>query len=105
MTNREKILNAIENAPKELHNEISYFMEDNEDYCLIDAFDDAAVLAEEYASVDKKIWNAVKEIYIKTGYCVPVDIKKVVSTGKKYWFKMNGVYYDCISSWEQFIKE
>lgn len=46
----------------------------------------------------------VKQIYIEIRFCVPVDINKIFSTGKKYWFKLNGIYYDCISSWEQFIK-
>jgi hypothetical protein len=108
MANREKILEAILLAPEELLIELNHFMEvyeDVKDYTLIDAFDDAASLAEEYALVDKKMWNLYKQIYVKIGYCIPVDIIKVVSTGKKYWFKMNGIYYDCICGWEQFIKK
>lgn len=109
-TNKDKLLAIIHNYPFVME-EVNYFLgvyDDQEDYDIFDAFSDAEELAEEYASVsaDKKTWNEFKEIFIKIGYCIPVDISKVyVSSGKKYWFKYKGIAYDCVSGWEQFINE
>ena len=101
---KDQIYNVIQSAPKELKNEIDYFINQyfyDPDYTLLDAFNDALMLAED--NNDKVIFNQCKPILINMGYCEPIDITKVFSTGKKYWFKYNGIYYDVVCSWEKFI--
>lgn len=80
-----------------LRSELDYFMdlEHEDEYNICDAFDDAV----EILGVTKEI----KQIYIAIGYAVTVDITKVVSNGKPYWFKLDGKHYDCVSGWTEWI--
>ena len=103
--NKAEVIQTIQSAPKELIDEINFFLDtysDDPEYNIIDAFDDASSGAED--NHDIKMFNICKSIYIKIGYCVPVDITHVyVTSGRKYWFKLSGVYYDCVTNWQKFV--
>ena len=105
MNNKDKILKALAGVSDNLNNEIQYYLDVysilDADYTAIDALNDAYDLAVD--NNDRSIINEVHTIYINCGFVVPVDITKVISTGKKYYFRRNSIYYDCVYSWEQFI--
>lgn len=108
MNNKEKLIKAIENTHPSLKEEIIYQLEDveHEDktYDIADAFEDAMDLIE--SQKDKDLFNYLKNLFIEIGYAVPVDISEVlVSGGKKYWFKKNGIYYDAIESWQSWVRK
>lgn len=103
--NREKLLRELQNISPELKAELDYRMNDvghEGEYDIVDAFEDAMDFADEQ---DAKLFNHIKQILISIGYVIPVDIKNVFSTGKKYWFIKGGVHYDCVCSWGQWIAE
>lgn len=103
MNNREKIIAALQGVTGELKKELDFRMNDIEhegEYDLADAFDDAIDYSDGHRP---KLFNTIKPILISVGYCIPVDIKRVSSTGRKFWFKKGGIYYDCVCSWEQWI--
>jgi len=106
--NREKLRQEILKHPHPLlMEEMNYFLyqyEDTEEgYDIVDAFDDALDLAEEYN--DRKLLNLMRDILFNCGYIEEVDIEKiVVSSGKKYWFKKNGKYYDVKESFQSWLE-
>ncbi len=104
--NREKVTAAIKNADAKLVAEINYHLNDvnheDDNYDIVDAFEDAANLIED--SPIKELLKPLYRLYIEIGYAVECDITKVtVTSGKRYWFKMDGKHYNPISSWEQWI--
>lgn len=106
MTNKEKLTAALESVPKELQNELSYFLHDivhEDEYDVTDAFDDVADFAE---NNDKRLFKLVQDIYIKVGYVVPIERHQVIWTnGRWYWFIRNGVHYQVEHSWESWISK
>lgn len=99
MKHKEKLTEALKNVSEKLRSELDYYMNDVEhedEYGICDAFDDAV----EILGVNKEI----KQIYIAIGYAVTVDITKVFSTGKRYWFMLDGKHYDCVSGWSEWIE-
>lgn len=104
MTNKDKLIQALQNIPLPLKAELEYFMdvEHEGEYDIADAFNDAMDHAEN--NEDKKMFNLIKPILIEIGFVIPFDVNKCVALGgKKYWFKANGNHYECVSSWESFI--
>jgi len=102
--NKADIIKILTDYSGELKEEINYFLEqysDDPDYNIIDAFNDAFELAQDYDDTD-----IIKESYllfIKIGYAIPVNITNVVTSGgHKYWFRLNKIYYECIDSWQNF---
>lgn len=109
MTNREKLIEAIDHCHPLLSTEITYQLEDvdheDETYDIVSAFEDAAALIESEADW-KYLFKYLKDLYIEIGYAVPVDIKTVhVFGGSKYWFIKNGKHYECIDSWSSWISK
>lgn len=108
ISNRQKLLNALSHCNKELFAEIMYQLEDvdhdeDEEYDLVDAFEDAADLISTEKSW-KHLFKYLKDLYIEIGYAVPVDITKIhVFGGPKYWFIKNGQHYDVVDSWSSWI--
>lgn len=110
MSNREKLAGAIETAHPKLKEEIRYQLEDvdhEEDYDIVDAFEDAMDSIE--ATKDKELMKYLKDFFIQIGYAVPISeeemSKMYVSGGKKYWFKKNGIFYEAIDSWRRWINQ
>ena len=105
-TNKEKVLGLIPTLSKYSRDEINYHLNDVDheeipDYGMIDAFEDAAESLERMVG---RVPADLKKFYIDLGYCVAVDITKVVSTGKKYWFIYEGQHFQVVDSWENWIK-
>lgn len=107
MNNRQRVIEAIGIANAKLRNEIHYhFYEvehENESYDMADALEDTASLIESEDTPLPKI--LLYDFYIHIGYAVEIDITRVTSTGKKYWFKRFGKHYDPIEGWESWIQK
>lgn len=104
MSNRRKLIEAIQNCNARLRAEIHYHFYEVEheepEYDMADAFDDAASNIEENMP---ELENVLRDFYISIGYVTEVDTTKVISTGKKYWFKRLGKHYECVTHWEEWI--
>lgn len=113
MNNREKLINRLQDVSEELKKELDHFLNgvdhedfsDEREYDLADAFEDAANLADEYPKESRKLIKEIRQIYKDLGYVEVIDITKVVSTGKPYWWKEGGNHYQCITHWEQWINQ
>ena len=109
MKNRDKLTIALNLAPKKLANELDYFLtcvdhEEIPEYDIVDAFEDAVNLAEDTA--DKKMLKHIRKIYMDIGFVQKVEPARIqVSSGKKYYFKYQGEYYDCKKPWSTWITE
>jgi hypothetical protein len=117
MANRDKLIQAIETSHSKLKEEIMYHLEDvdhgqdegeNLDYDIVNAFEDAMNTIEDNNDY-KDIQPYLKDLFIKIGYAVPktreeID-RTIITSGKKYWFKKNGIFYDSVDSWERWINQ
>ncbi len=117
MSNRNKLIRAIETAHPKLKEEIMYHLENvdhgqdegkNLDYDIVNAFEDAMDTIEDNDEF-KDLIPHLKNLFIKIGYAIPISkevfSRTVVTSGKKYWFKRNGIYYDVADSWENWLKQ
>lgn len=115
MNNRQKLTAALQNVSPELQQELNCYLHEidhDEDfdngrrYDITDAFDDVVNLRIDETK-NTALWREVKQIYLKLGYAVVRDpnSQSFGGHGKKYWFKDNGIEYDCVESWDNWINK
>lgn len=104
MTNKQKLTLRLQSISDKLQTELDYYLnnvdhEEIPDYDITDAFEDYTDIM-----LPPSLNTECRNIMVDIGYAIEVDISKVVvSHGSKYWFKIGDKYYQCVSSWEQFI--
>ena len=95
-----------ENGSSRLKKELDYYLNDVDheeipDYDITDALNDYETLMLE-GEPNKEL----KRLYVDVQYAQEIDIAKVYSTHGnrgKYWFKLDGKYYQCVTNWETWI--
>jgi len=65
-------------------------------YTLADAFEDFASVVEENGDASQRVRRNIKQIHIALGDAVAMsddEIARTISTGKAYWFMLDGKKY------------